>query len=652
MLRAGFAVLSLAFALLASLGPGCAPRTPKPVSPDLSGFETPDVPPALRNTISAMATIYGADPVLISGFGIAVNTTGGGGLLRPEIQATMERELAARGMTPGGRQFAGTVFEDLSPRQFLSRNDTAVVVAWAVIPPGAPADFKFDVYVEALPNSGVESLEGATLWTTEMRIGLPSVLGGIRAQQVAVARGQLFVNVFPDAETGSAETPRTQGRVLGGGKVTDPLELALALNTESHARARSAQTSINTRFPARAGQRVQTARGKGRSGDGNVQVIAVQIPPTWVDEPGAFLQVLRHLQVERSFDVEGAAFGYVEAVKRDPYLWEEIAWALEAIGPGALPAIRTLYEYPEILPRSAALRAGARLEDPLVVDHLIEQATSSTNTPAEVVEAVELLGRLELSSAAIDFALRALLADPRLTVRVAAFESLLKRGASSDIRRQVYVVEGPTTAEQRLKAIFDVVPVGEPLVYVKQQGAPHIVLFGEAPRIGGAPIVQALPVIDELAGAGPAYRLLIVGDDDDGPLRVSFRSRRGGRQVLADSVSRDVAEFIDFMARNPTIRDPRPGLDLPYSDIVSVLARMAEEGALGAPLRVEQDRLFAQIVDAARTTKTPDRPEFAGDGPDVEQTTGTTRVTRAITGASGEPQQTRSLLVPIEPRKP
>src|SRR5690606_16818989 len=179
------------------------------------------------------ATLYGAEPVLVSGFGIAVNTTGGGGLLRPEIQATMERELAAKGMTSSSDQFQGTPFANHTPRDFLARRDTAVVVVWAVVPPGAPEGYSFDVYVESLPNSGVRSLEGATLWSTDLRLGLPSVLGGVQAQRIGVARGSLFVNVFPDAETGSAESPRTNARVLGGGTVIQPLELAVALNTDS-----------------------------------------------------------------------------------------------------------------------------------------------------------------------------------------------------------------------------------------------------------------------------------------------------------------------------------------------------------------------------------------------------------------------------------
>jgi hypothetical protein len=653
MHRAGSAFFAALAAAVACLQ-GCASKAPAPVRPDLTSIETPDVPRALRNTIGAMATLYGAEPVLVSGFGIAVNTTGGGGLLRPEIQATMERELASRNMTTNSEAFDGTPFAGHSPRDFLSRRDTAVVVVWAVVPPGAPAGYDFDVYVESLPNSGVRSLEGATLWSTDLRLGLPSVLGGIQAQRLGVAKGPLFVNVFPDAETGSVETPRTQGRVLGGGVVTQPMELAVALNTDSHARARAAQTSINTRFPPRGGQRVQTARGRGRTGNGGSQIVAVSIPKTWSSEPAAFLSVLRNLQIERSFDVEATAFAYVEAVKADPYLWEDIAWALEAVGEDSLPAIRTLYDYPESLPRAAGLRAGARLNDPLVIDHLVDQAAAPESTASEAVEAIELLGRIRRSGPMIDRTLQQRLGDGRLTVRVAAFESLMRRGATEMVRREVYTHDGPTMAERSLKAVVDTVPIGEPLVYVKQQGRPHIVLFGENPRITGDPVVQALPETEEVAaGAAPDHRLLIVGDDDDGPLRVSFRSRRGGRQSNNDTISRDLARFIEYMARSPSLRDPRPGLDLSYSEVVSVLAAMSQHGALGAPLRVERDKLFAEIVEAARTTRTPDREEFGRAGLDLEDATGSTAVTRAASEDPDErgPDVSKSLLVPIEPRE-
>jgi hypothetical protein len=181
------------------------------------------------------------------------------------------------------------------------------------------------------------------------------------------------------------------------------------------------------------------------------------------------------------------------------------------------------------------------------------------------------------------------------------------------------------------------------------------VLFGTRPRIEGPAIVQALPEVDQSAPIGrPVHRLVVVGDDDDGPLRLSFQSRGallsagGGRLVTSEDVSRDLAEFIDFIARGPSIQDPRPGLDLPYSDMVAVLAVMAEQGALRVPLRVERDRLFTEIVEAARTTRTPDREEFSADGPEVEDATGATRLTRAV-AAKGRPADSpKSLLVPIE----
>src|SRR5687768_17165919 len=94
--HAGLVVLSLLALGCAALSGGCGGEKPqiKTVAPVVR-----EIPEPLRGTIGAEATIRGVEPQLVSGLGLVVglNETGGGEL-PPQIQASMERELARGGV--------------------------------------------------------------------------------------------------------------------------------------------------------------------------------------------------------------------------------------------------------------------------------------------------------------------------------------------------------------------------------------------------------------------------------------------------------------------------------------------------------------------------------------------------------------------------
>ncbi|MFT3683901.1 MAG: flagellar basal body P-ring protein FlgI [Phycisphaerales bacterium] len=242
-----------------------------------------DIPAPFRGTIQAEATLKGIDPVLVSGLGLVVGLDGtGGGPYPAPVQGTMEQLIGKQGMGKGTLNDGGP-FAGWTPQQILASKDVAVVVVEAVIAPGSPKGSSFDVRVSAFPGTSTTSLENGKLWSTDLRFGPPAAAGQVAARIVAKARGAVFINPFADsqpqlAEPGRGEAGeanqvaavpasdgvvRTVGRVLGGGEVTEPLELELALDNASHARARAIQEAINTTFPPYGGE--PTAHGRGRS---------------------------------------------------------------------------------------------------------------------------------------------------------------------------------------------------------------------------------------------------------------------------------------------------------------------------------------------------------------------------------------------------
>ncbi len=568
-----------------------------------------DVPNFLRGTLGAETVIRGSEPILISGLGVVVGLNGtGGGDIPPAISRTLEREMGLRGIGKG----ADGPLEGVTPEQLLRSKNVAVVIAEARLSPGAPKGSKFDIFVRTLPGSSVTSLEGGKLWTTDLRIGPAAVFGAQKTRKLAEATGPVFINPFSDTgggaslasiESSSSSITRTVGRVLDGGLVTDPLLLEMALDNPSHSRARSMTAAINTRFPEGPGDDGPTARG--RAGDS----IALGIPRAFADTPDDFLQTLRFLRADPAF-ADAAANLYIRALREQPGYARELMWCLVALGENARKYTVELYDYPELAPRMAALEAGARLGDPRTVPPLLEIARSAPGTGMRLA-AIELLGRMSYNPN-VNAELRQIVEAPQLEIRVAAYEALSKLRDRALVRS---VIPG---VEPRLpKFVVEQVPSTTPLIYITQQGEPRVALFGGKPPGPEAvtPPPEAMRLQRPMLLSMWNDRLLMDASVG-GEIRLRFKDDRTGKAV--ESVAPDsVPEFIEFLAHRSSPEDPRPGLNLSYSDVVGVLFELSRRGAINAAFATEEDRLRAEIFDASGNTLLSDRPEDSERAEDI-----------------------------------
>lgn len=602
--------------LLAAAVAGCSgpPRTARDVD-----VPTRDVPQILRGTIGAEASIRGLQPTLISGFGLVVGLNGtGGGDLPVEVQATMERMLARNGIGRGGILTEGPM-AGKSPAAVLRDPNVAVVIVEAIVPPGAPDGWTFDVNVRTLPSSSVTSLEGGTLWTTELFIGPPAVFGAVQTRQLGIARGDVFINPYEDPAGGDAW--RTRGRILGGGHTIGALKLELVMDSPSHQRARAVVAAINSRFPQ--GPRDMDPIASGR----NESSVAIAVPFEYRQDPAEFIQLLQHTRVDQSFAPEFAR-RYVEELAKQPALAEDLAWCLRAVGKPAVPFLEPMYDYPEIAPRLAALTAGAALDDPRCVPHLLKLARSA---PGPIrAQAISLLGRVT-GTPQIDFALHELVDDDDLEVRIAAYEALLERGNPRVDRRVVGDRQHP-------KFILDQVPSTKPLIYVTLQGEPRVVLFGDI----------NLDLAPEAIVAAWDNRLLMVQREESngeaGAPELRYEDYRTG-QVVTVPVDQDLEDFIAYAARRQTPESPEPGLDFTYSQVVGTLYELQRQEAVKAGFAEEQDRLMAALLDATDNVVLADRPETPTSGDEAPW-----RLRKPEAEAPAKPAQ-GPMIVPIEPAK-
>jgi len=529
-----------------------------------------DIEPIFNGLIGAETTIRGIAPRLVSGIGLVVGLNGTGSADVPaSVRARLEDQMTRYGVgtARGGR------LADVSPSELINSPNTAVVLVQAVIRPGQPEGSTFDVRVSAWPNSSTTSLEGGRLYTTELRRGIPDP-NAPDTPALAEARGDVYLNPFSQ---GDGLAPLTVGRVIAGGDIIETQPLVLTLDNPSHARARQIVDAINSRFPR--ADRLPTAIGL------DDESLELNVPPGFASDIDLFIQLVRFTRVNRAALSEWARRYADEMVER-PELAEDLSWALRGIGPAAIPVLRPLYDHPDIGPRVAAIRAGAFLQDPTVRPHIERLATDG---PVALRAAAIGLFRFLRTDPRVSTFLRARLDDEDPNIRVAAYEAL------RDLNDPL-VVRAVGTPD------FDIhlVPSNNPTLYVTQQNAPIVVIFGR-----GLDIER--PAFAEVWDG----RLLLNADRNDRKVDLMYRDPLT-RRVARASIDPSLVELVRTLAYDPKPGDIEPGLGLNYSQTVRVLAAVVDNGAVDAAFFPEADRLRLALLRARDLGSTP-RPELAGE---------------------------------------
>ncbi len=625
-------------------------KKPIPKQQIVSPKMTKEFPSALRGTIGSEARIAGIETTMVSGIGFVVGLNGTGGMTIPEQYAAhLEREMGKNGVSIANDGRNSPIARK-SPRQLLRDPNTAAVIVQAAIPAGSRTGESFDVYVRAI---NATSLEGGTLWTTEMRIGPPSAFGDRQARIIAKAKGPIFLNPFAEPGGEYDGITRDVGRVLDGGIVTFPTQIEILLDNPSHQRARQIVSAINSAFPASNTDKAPTAKGKDES------LILVQIPHRYLDRREDFVDLLSHITIDQSYP-EIYARKYSQTLSSDSYLAGDMSYCLEALGERALPFIADYYQHPEAAPRLAALRAGAALGDSRVVRHL-QEIVLDVNSRYRT-DAMGLMSMID-DSILVDTILRDMLASDELAIRIEAYERLMERALQSrrallrkrfamsdqafgrsatqlDALSQVYIPMDPIRGVGRVlvegKFFLDIVPFGEPLIYITQQNEPRIVLFGEN-----------LELSKPLLASAWSDRLMMIAEESSSPIRLYYRDDQTRTTLTINDVPGSLPELIKLFAQTPTPEDPRAGLSMSYSQVVGALYSIYSDEGIRATFTTEQDRLLADLLNSVKTEEITMRPESSNSGAIMVPIDDPS--SSIIDGEKSLRQTRRTLLIPVNP---
>lgn len=548
-------------------------------------LEARTIPADIEGTVGEYASLVGGGSLLLDGHGLVVGLgKNGSSEVPPRLKKYLVEYMLKQKV---GSALAGA--GGVEPSQMIADEDTAVVRLVAVVPPGAPKGWTFDVRVAALSRTGTRSLSGGILYPFPLYIATgEDVAPSSGARAWAEVEGPVFLNPFLDANR-PADAPRLrEGRIIGGGKVLESRPLRLILRDPDYARCNLIQRRVNQRF----GQPDRIANAK------NPSTIELTIPVQYHDDYHHFLQLVMHLPLQAGPGRwESRAKEVADSMQKVGANHDGLSLVWEAMGGQVLDTCRTLYAAKSPAVAFYSARAGIRMRDDMAAEVLIRLAETA-GSPLQV-PAIKELGRHRWLARSMP-ALRRMVDDRSELVRIAAYEALVSLGDSSLVTRIDIGDEFKLDLVASRRSY---------VIYATQSHEKRIVLFG-----------KDMTVAQELFFDMPD--LVTIADAAE---KVEGRQTQQRKVMVFRTIPRTggVSEpfYIDFLVRSLIQTLGRParrgvdgkieGLDLTYGQVVAVLYRMSEvEKDIPAKFVLQPPPDRERVY---RDTATTGRPDMPGD---------------------------------------
>ena len=516
---------------------------------DLQRPQSPGTVIDADTTIGSVSEIYYFEAIPLRGIGIVAGLHGtGSSECPPRIRQNLEKYI--------WKQI--TAETAISPRAFINSKDTAVVEVFGVIPSLVSGKETFDVAVRPLSGTQTLSLDGGHLYTTELKelsrlvnIDQFSAFSKI----FATVEGPIFTNRLDD------KNDQDSWFVLGGAKVLEAEKITLVLNTPDFLIANAIRNRINERF----GEKTAIALSDSQ--------IQLHIPYQYQTQKERFLKMIRSLCLADNAAIKKRKIENLIAQLLSETDKETPEIALEAIGRQAANAMTPYLTHPDENVRFHVARCMLNTRDDRAVATL-RKILMTPNSPYRL-EAVETLGRSANRTDARS-ALMLAVSDPDIHVRLAAYEALL-RTKSPIVSRTL--VAGSI-------AIDSVACSGSKMIYVFQQNTPRIVLFGS-------------PIYCEKNLFVQSEDGCIIANAKPGDAFVSVSRKHPSRPRVIGPVQTgyEVSHLLQTLGELPQMNkhaSVRPGLAIPYDEIISFLKKMCDVNAIdaeflaGPPAEIEE----------------------------------------------------------------
>ncbi|MGD8787595.1 MAG: flagellar basal body P-ring protein FlgI [Phycisphaerales bacterium] len=496
------------------------------------GGRSTELTPAtdLGVTIGSLVDVSWPESVRLEGYGLVVGLRGtGSSECPPQVRAYFSRHIPT--LLPN---------RGMNVDKMINGSDTAVVSVEGLMPTIASMNQTFDVRVTALPGTQTTSLEGGYLLGTELKT---AGTFGITSRIVANAQGAVFID-----KLNTTLINRRTGYVLTGGKVLDEYKIVLMLHKPDFRVTNNIRNRLDELF-----------------GNGTAKVILpgrieVKVPPKYRERKHRFVAIIKATYLVHSNEMAARrinAFANKLATSQDG---DESEIALEAIGNHSLSALNGLLnisdEHRQLRVARCMLNLGS--DAGLTVLRRIAMNRSSLYR----VEALESITAGARRKDAILISQR-LLRDGDFQIRLAAYEQLRKLDDIAVMQERVadnFYLE--QVAQMKYKSIF-----------VSRRGQPRIVLFG-------VPILCSESVFVRSADGN-----ITINAPADQEYVSIIRKHPERPEVVAQlRSSYKLDDIIKTLCGTPATSSgqERGGLGVSYADVISLLKRMCDKGAVKA----------------------------------------------------------------------
>ena len=496
-----------------------------------------DEPLNPRDTIGLVAKYFATEATPIRGIGIVACLSGtGSSECPPEIRAELEKYIWQQIPEAGS----------VRPRLVIDSQDTAVVEITGVIPSlSTPLD-QFDVILKPLSSTQTTSLDGGCLYTAELKemSRLSSVAEFTRfSKTLAIAEGPVYTL---QTDTSSP----THWRVLGGGRAKQSSSVRLILDTPNFTTSNVIRNRINERFGPKTATCISSVE------------ITLSFPAKYLDQKEKFLSMVESLMLGGNPEMQSE---YAQSLIKQILLKtdsEQAEIALEGIGKPALDPLAPLLNHTDPAIRFHAARCMLNIGDkrPLAVLRTIVKDKDSPHR-MDAIRAVGLSAKRRDAMGILETALN----DRDIHIRLEAYEMLIRLNSHVISRRRV---------SNGNFSVDSVICSGPKVIYVYRQGKPRIVLFGSPFRCAKNIFIQSEKssvTINSLPG--------------DKHISVSRKHPNRPRVIGPLLSNNDLSVLIQTLGELPDIKSNtavRPGLSVPYAEILDILKTMCQQGAISA----------------------------------------------------------------------
>lgn len=509
---------------------GCAPK--QAAQTELAETVDPSA------TIGSMARIYAADAIPVRGIGIVAGLAGTGSSECPaSIRPVLEKYIWQQSPKEGA----------VDPRAFIDSLDTAVVEVVGTVPFLADQNKGFDVFVRPLASTQTISLDGGYLYTTELKE--MSRLARVEqfsqfSNTIASASGPVYSNKMDKSSSAS------NWYVIGGGQSAQKSFVKLILNEPGFLAANAIRNRINERF------------GPKTCVPSSASECTLYFPPRYRSDKVRFMRMVNSMVLGTADSIRDAhtASAIDNLIRGTDKNESEIV--LEAIGKSALDELEPLLSHSDAAVRFHAARCMLNIGSRQSIQYL-RSVLADVNSPYRL-DAIRSIGRSADNRDSKPL-LMAALAEDNIEVRLAAYEMLSELDSPLISRK---VIGGGNFA------VDSVVCGGPKAIYVYQQGKPRVVLFGSPIQAGKNLFIQS----DDGS-------ITLNALPDDKYVSVSRKHPNRPRVIGPLKSSYELSLMLQTLGEMPDVSNStglRPGLAVPYAQIVPLLNKLCVQNAVPA----------------------------------------------------------------------